>query len=82
MSERRCSVCGAQEPEVKLAIAADDGVVVLSQRSLPLGVRADLPFLATDFENVDRPLRAGDVVCMSHTAVRPDGNYVRLEDGG
>jgi len=50
-----------------LLIAVEDGVVVSGSEDDP---------------HEGRHVHAGDVVCMAHVVVRPDGNYVRVEDGG
>ena len=55
------------EARFLLLVAAEAGVVVSG---------------STDDPHEGRHVHAGDVVCMAHVVVRPDGNYVRGEDGG
>lgn len=55
------------QPKVLLFVAAEAGVVVSGT-------------IYDDHEG--HRIQAGDVVCIAHIATRPDGRYVRLEDGG
>ena len=66
MTERSCSVC--HQERVLLFIAVESGVVISGQ--------------VVEDPHEGHRVRAGDLVCISHAAVRPDGRYVRLEDGG
>jgi len=83
MSERLCSVCRLPESVAgPFLVAADDGHVVAGGFKPGAPVPTSDPRQVVDYENAGREVRAGDVVCMRHVAVRPDGNYVRVEDGG
>ena len=71
----KCSVCGLEPPASGLMVIASDDGVVVSADGGSFG-------LADRDEHEGHRVLAGDVVCMNHIAIRPDGRYVRVEDGG
>lgn len=80
--ERTCKVCGRPESQAgPLLIAADFGHVVAGGFKPEAPVPTSDPRQVVDYDLAGREVHPGDLVCWSHTAIRPNGDYVRVEDG-